>query len=100
MSIHSTCIWGMEFRIQRTALGAIIFITEVLSQERDINDSAPRQIVVIGSGSKGDGIIVGAGACLFARYQRWWVRTGKKGVRKAMYLQPWAVHLDSYHVRS
>ena len=51
-----------------TALRAIIFVSEVLAQERDVDDSAPRQIVVIRGSCEGDGVIVGAGACCLIRH--------------------------------
>ena len=74
--LSEECIEGIGFGVLRTALGAVVFVAEVLAQERDVDDGAPWQVVVIGSGCEGDGIIIGAGACWFGTSLDM-VRTGK-----------------------
>ena len=76
--------WGFGVGGQRTALGAVVFIAEVFAQERDVDDSALWQVVVIGGCCKGDGVFVGASACwLFGTtLDMARERTGKEGFAK------------------
>ena len=81
-----------------TALGTVVFVAEVLAQERDVDDGAPWQVGVVGGGCEGDGIVVGPGALLVGND----VRCGEVGggFARLLYLLPWAPRRDWYLARS
>ena len=58
-SWSENCGGAIECGTPRTALGAVVFVAEILAQERHVDDAAPGQIVVIRGGREGNGIVVG-----------------------------------------
>ena len=52
---------GLRRYARLTALLTVVLIPEILSQLRYVDDPTPRQVVVVGCGGEGDGVVEAAG---------------------------------------
>ena len=51
-----------------TALLTVVLIPEVLSELRYVDDPTPGQVIIVGCGGEGDGVVVAAGTCTIHHY--------------------------------